>query len=435
MRNVLSFVAALLLTPLAAFAQAPQTPPAPPAAEPGFSPVVRTIEFEDAISQALAKNPTVGTAMAAIARSEALLEQSRAAVLPSVNAGVSSITLDNRRGFEGTTTQPRSQFAMTATANVPVLAFSGWANVNQARDQVEVSQLASTDVRQQVASATASAYLAVIGARRQVEVDELALENAQAHFDYADRRLQGGVGSRLNQLRAAQQLATDQTRLEATRMLLRRAQEALGVLVVENGPVDAGGEPVFDIPVEIKEEEWMVARPDLQVQSATVRAAERLVADAWRSWLPSAGLAFEPQYYAPSSALQPSATWRLLVSVSQPVFQRGIRAETALKKVVLSQAQFARTTAEIQARSEVRVSREAVAASERAVARSREAADAAAEVLRIATSAFEVGATTNLEVIDAQRSARETDTAAALSEDARRRARLDLLVALGRFRH
>ena len=54
-------------------------------------------------------------------------------------------------------------------------------------------------------------------------------------------------------------------------------------------------------------------------------------------------------------------------------------------------------------------------------------------MLRITTTAFEVGATTNIEVIDAQREARDAETAAALAEDAVRRARLDLLVALGRF--
>ena len=46
---------------------------------------------------------------------------------------------------------------------------------------------------------------------------------------------------------------------------------------------------------------------------------------------------------------------------------------------------------------------------------------------------FEAGATTNLEVIDAQRSARDADAAAEIAADAVRRARLDLLTALGRF--
>ena len=54
-------------------------------------------------------------------------------------------------------------------------------------------------------------------------------------------------------------------------------------------------------------------------------------------------------------------------------------------------------------------------------------------MVRITDVAFRAGATTNLEVIDAQRRARDAETAAAVAEDRARQARLDLLVALGRF--
>jgi outer membrane protein TolC len=54
-------------------------------------------------------------------------------------------------------------------------------------------------------------------------------------------------------------------------------------------------------------------------------------------------------------------------------------------------------------------------------------------VLSIVNVAFEAGATTNLEVIDAQRQARDAESSAAVAEDVVRRARLDLLTALGRF--
>jgi len=43
------------------------------------------------------------------------------------------------------------------------------------------------------------------------------------------------------------------------------------------------------------------------------------------------------------------------------------------------------------------------------------------------------GGATNIEVIDAERTARDTDTVVAVAEDAQRRAQLDLLIALGQF--
>jgi len=87
----------------------------------------------------------------------------------------------------------------------------------------------------------------------------------------------------------------------------------------------------------------------------------------------------------------------------------------------------------VQARSEVRVADEGVKSTERALVSIRLSAQQAEEVVRITNIAFEAGATTNLEVIDAQRSARDAESAVAIAEDANRRARLDLLTALGQF--
>ena len=56
----------------------------------------------------------------------------------------------------------------------------------------------------------------------------------------------------------------------------------------------------------------------------------------------------------------------------------------------------------------------------------------AQEVL-MKNAAFQVGAATNLEVIDAQGSARDAEAAVAINEDTARRRRFELLIAFGRF--
>ncbi|MBP9945831.1 MAG: TolC family protein, partial [Vicinamibacteria bacterium] len=63
----------------------------------------------------------------------------------------------------------------------------------------------------------------------------------------------------------------------------------------------------------------------------------------------------------------------------------------------------------------------------------RQAAEQANEVLKITIAAFDAGASTNIEVIEAQRTARDVETALAQAEDSLRQAQFDLLVALGRF--
>jgi outer membrane protein TolC len=122
------------------------------------------------------------------------------------------------------------------------------------------------------------------------------------------------------------------------------------------------------------------------------------------------------------------------VNFTQPIFDGGQRrALLRQRQAVVEESKLAFTNLEIQARSEVRVARDSILFLERALSIARTSADQANEVVRITTTAFEVGATTNIEVIDAQRVARDTETAAALAEDAVRRAKLDLLIALGRF--
>jgi outer membrane protein TolC len=51
----------------------------------------------------------------------------------------------------------------------------------------------------------------------------------------------------------------------------------------------------------------------------------------------------------------------------------------------------------------------------------------------MANLAYEAGAVTNIEVIDAERRARDAATAVVVAEDDARQARLELLAASGRF--
>ena len=395
---------------------------------------IRSVTFDDAIRIALERNPTVAQAATTISRAEAILRQARAVTLPQVNARISNVTVDTPQGFEAGITQPRSQVTFSGSVSVPVLAPARWAATTQARDQIDVATRAVAEVRQQVAVAAAQAYVALITARRQVDVEERALENAVSHLDYARTRLEGGAGSRLNMLRAAQESTAGEARTENARLALRQSQEALGVLLAEDGPVDAAGEPIFVVPDAVDQSTWMNARSDLLARDAVVRAAARVVQDSWKDVAPSATASFDPQYLTPPGLFQPSRSWRFTVTLTQPLFQGGLqRAARRERELALEASRIARSEIEIRARSEVRLAQASVDSLDRTLRSAHRSAEQADEVLRITTTAFEVGATTNIEVIDAQRSARDAETVVALARDAVQRARLELLVAIGRF--
>ena len=392
------------------------------------------VTFEEAVRRALENNPSVAAAAQSILRAETLLQQAQTVYRPTLAGTVTTTVLDHERGFDTFVTQPQVQSLFGASLSYPVLAASRWAARAQAEDQVAIARLGASDVRRQIAVATAQAYLAVIAQQRQVDVNLRARENAQAHLEYARARREGGVGSRLNELRAAQELATDDVLLEAARLAERRAQEALGVLVAADGPIDAAGEPAFEVPIAPAADEWMAERPDVRLFSAQVQAADRVVRDSWKDWVPTATAAFEPQLLTPSGLFQPSRTWRGFVALSIPIMDAGSRRATARQREVAREtARIQLTDVQLRARAELRTARAALESTQRALEMARLAAQHAAEVLRITDVAFRAGATTNIELVDAQRRARDADTAAAQAEDRVRQARLDLLVALGRF--
>ena len=143
---------------------------------------------------------------------------------------------------------------------------------------------------------------------------------------------------------------------------------------------------------------------------------------------------YDETWITPSGAFSPSASWRFTVTASQPIFDSGERrALLRLREAALESSRQSLIAVLIQARSEVRRAEDSVRSTERVLTSLRLSAQQAEEVVTITNTAFEAGATTNIELIDAQRSARDARTAETIAEDAVRRAKLDLLTALGRF--
>jgi outer membrane protein TolC len=401
------------------------------------------VTFSQAIERATANNPSARVAAAGILRADALLGQARADTLLDVTGSVTSTTLNRGVSFEGATVTPRNQLSASLTVQMPIVAAAAWARRAQARDNVDVAELGAVETRRQVALAAADAYLSIIARRRVLEGDIRARDTARAHFDLATELEERGTGSRLNALRAGQQWSMFDARVEATALLVYRAQEALGVLLVADGPVDAIDEPQFEVPAAAVPAAdttaelaplLLPARPDLRLFTGEQRAAERVLDDSSKDRWPSLSAVFLPQSVYPTQFFTTANSWRFLLQADIPILDSGQRSSLVRqRRAALDVAQANLTAGLAQASSEVRAAREAVASSERALAKARDSADQAQQVVNIVNISFQAGAATNIEVIDAERSARDADTAVAIAEDALRRARLDLLMALGRF--
>jgi outer membrane protein TolC len=406
------------------------------------------VTFDEAIRRAIEKNPSSAIAAAGILRADALLTEARSNARLQVTGSATTTTLNRGVEFEGTTVTPQNQAAGSLDVRMPLYAPARWARTAQAGDNQRVAEANRDEVRRQTALATADAYLAVIARRRVIEANERARDVANAHFELARQLQERGTGSRLNQLRAQQEVSTDEGLLEATRLALYRAQEALGVLLVADGPVDAVDEPTFAIPPDLPVStsvaiapgaaspapDLLQWRPDLRLFTAQQQAAERVLRDSSKDRWPELEAVFQPSTTYPAQFFAPQNSWRFLLQMSVPIFDSGFRkGQKTERRAALDISRANLMGGVSTATSEVRAAREAVASEERALASRRAAADQAQQVVDIVNISFRAGAATNIEVIDAERVARDADFAVAVAEDTLRRARLELLMSIGRF--
>src|SRR4051812_10415446 len=224
-RNMIARIAyaLLLAAPLVAQAQ-----PAP-----------AQITLEEAVRRALSRNPSVGVAVAEIQRAHALMREVRSFALPTIIGTGVATRLDSARRQGTTVVQPRDSLTGDIAFTVPLVAPQRWVNWSHAAEQVDVARFSAEDVRRQIAVSTARAYVTVLGQHRLVQANRLARDNAKDHLVYARARLEAGTGNRLDAVRSAQDLASNEAQLANALVNLSRAQEALSVLVGADGPLDA----------------------------------------------------------------------------------------------------------------------------------------------------------------------------------------------------
>ncbi|HEV7516122.1 MAG TPA: TolC family protein, partial [Thermoanaerobaculia bacterium] len=234
-----------LLLLLSALAAAPVPAPAP-AAAPGAGAPAERITFKQAVDRALAQNPTVQAAAAEVLRAEALVVQARSRTLPNLAANGQYTRLDSARTFGSQVFTPAGVTTANGTVSVPLLDLVSWAAWAHSLDNQKIAELSVADVKRRVALAAANAFLTIIARHRVLEANQRALDTARAHLGVAHQRQEGGVASRLEEVQAGQEASDDEVRVAQSALDVRRAQEALGVLVAADGAVDAADVPVFE---------------------------------------------------------------------------------------------------------------------------------------------------------------------------------------------
>ena len=433
----------------------PPLPPAPAGPAPGLQasampppelPPAETLTFDGAVEQALTRNPQLMVAVQELKRAQAVLEEARAPSLPTLTAGGSYTRVEQDRRLPGTTAPngtvtpgsivvPADQVNANLLLTVPLVTPSRWVQWSHAKDNVTVARLSVDDVRRQLAFTTGRTYLAIIAQHRVVEVAVRARNAARAHYEFAHQRYVGGFGTRVDEVRAAQEVAADESQLQSSVTQLARLRESLGVLAGVDHPIDAQ-DVQLPVPPSMQDSlhDALTLRADVRLLHERLRAAKHQEKDNWADYTPALLGTLSPFAQWPATTSLPNYGFQAQLLLSWTIYDGGLRYGLGKERSTVAREAEANVQGEErQALSDVRTADEEVRRSNAALLAARDAARLAGESLSLVNLAYRAGASTNIEVIDAERAARDADTSVAVAEDAWRQATLDLLIASGRF--
>ncbi len=425
-----------MILPILLATVAAQAPAGPTPAQAPSAAAIERVTFDEAVRRALAYSLNSVVAAQEVRRAEALLVEARSNSLPSLGAFATQTRLDADRKLGNAVIAAKDQTAANLTLTVPLLAPSRWYQWSQFSRNVDTTIANEADTRRAVAITAARAYLSVIAARRAVEVSSSARDAARAHYDYAHTRRLAGVGNALDELQAEQELAASEVQFQNASALVSRDQEALGQICGEDRPLDAAAEPALpELPTPgAAQQEAEQARADVKAARARSYAAERVYKDSWADWMPTVLGMLQPFYQQPPSLVNPHTGWQAQLILSFPLFEGGLRVGQAKERDTLWKESDAQLQSLLrQARSEVRLAFEEVQRGRAALAAARTGSDSARTALNLSTEAYRAGAVNNLQVIDAERRARDAGLQTVIAEDNVRQSLLDLISAAGRF--
>ncbi len=367
--------------------------------------------------QALAGSPTLVAASARLTQARATLTASNAGLFPqfalAARAGRFEISpnrpLTNYGSPNFSTVQ--NDFLPLLTASYEVdLAGRVRRTIEGARASVEQSAADLENVRLLLTAELATDYFSLRELDIELDVVLRSIEFQRRALDLATARHDLGAASGLDV--AQQQALLDSTLTQVDVLRRQRAQfeHAIATLIGAPAPTFALAQDVRplvppQVPIGVPSD-VLERRPDVASAERAMAAANAQVGVANAAFYPSIILA--SAYGYESTALSslfsvPSLVWSVGAALTQPIFDAGrIRAnfDFARAGYDVTVANYRRVV--LTAMQEAEDGITGMAALDRATAQAKVAIGSTKQVLDIATSRYEGGVATYLEVITAQ---------------------------------
>lgn len=287
-----------------------------------------------------------------------------------------------------------------------------------ARAELLASEAGRRAVSQTVVAQVASAYFALRGFDRELEISREALASRQASRDVVRARSRGGVGTEVELRQAEVLVLTAAQRIPDIERSIAETENAIAILLGENpGPVRRGlplvQQAVPDAVPAGLPSTLLDRRPDLIAAEQGLAAACANVGEAKAALLPTISLTAAGGVGSSELGRAGSETgplWGVTAGIFQPIFDAGrLQAGVDAAEARYQAAALAYRQAAQQAFREVADALVGLAKGREFLAHQRDLALTLADQSRLSRDRYRGGVTTYLEVLDTERQAFDAD--------------------------
>jgi NodT family efflux transporter outer membrane factor (OMF) lipoprotein len=403
-------------------------------------------ETLDALQKRLVEqSPDLAAALARYQQAQALSDQARAGLFPTIGLGANAQTdrqSVNRplRVLGPTSPDQYQQYTLGVQLDYE---FDLWGRIrNQVEAGATAAQAAQGDLesaRLSLQAQLADSFIALRGLDRTYALLIDNVTNYQKALDLTTARHDAGIAAGLDVSRAQTQL--DSTKSQAEQALAQRAlvEHAIAALVGESPssfsiPVRTNDLPLPHVPVGVPSL-LLQRRPDIAAAERRIASANASVGVARAALFPAITLSALGGYQSsqfPNFLSAPNAFWAIGPSLFFTIFDGGRRdAEVARTRAVLDEASARYRGVVLGAFQQVEDNLALLDHYRTAADSERSALVAAQKSLEYATTRYREGAVNYLEVVTAQTAALQSQRNTLDLETAQRRASVQLIRALG----
>ncbi len=356
----------------------PETSELPTASAP------RNVTLEEALRQALAANPTLGSAEIEEAAVKGQVRALLATVLPKIgvqgNYVVNSEEASFGSGSDKRTVLPGRDWSYRLTLSQPIYAGNRERRaLEQARLGVDTARANAASARDRLLLAVAADYLAVVRADELIAVEQKSVDLASARRDQAKTFFEAGETTRVDLLRAEADIKGAERQLARARQDRALAESRLREDLALDQPL-ATTEPGRILPKRPTEEELLAqveeSRPEVARAKTAVEIARLEVRKQKGALLPV--LTADGAWLKQRSSFPLDQYGFFAFRLTVPIYQGGeVKAKVAIANERLHQAELDLEAARRKVREEVRRAMADLAAADAELALAQEQLTAA----------------------------------------------------------